>query len=83
MAGNTVIHLADHIRDPNADIIELLETLLDEAKAGNISGIAVAYSSPDRGVATCYQYENWLLAVGAASLLHHDVLHSAGVVEQD
>lgn len=78
-----VVRLADHRLDPNADIIELLETLLGQAKAGEIVGIAVAYSSADRGIQTAYQYENWLLAVGAASLLHHDVLHSASVVGVD
>ena len=83
MTLNTVIHLADHKPNPHAAIIEMLEALLEEAKAGDISGIAVAYSSPSHSIATCYQYENWLLAVGAASLLHHDVLHSAGVAGDD
>jgi hypothetical protein len=78
-----VVRLADHRLDPNADIIELLETLLEQAKAGEIVGIAVAYSSADRGIQTAYQYENWLLAVGAASLLHHDVLHSAAALASE
>ena len=78
-----VVRLADHRLDPNADIIELLETLLEQAKVGEIIGLAVAYNSADRGVQTAFQYDNWLLAVGAASLLHHDVLHCGAVVSAD
>lgn len=76
-----IIRLVDHKPDPNADVVELLETLLAQAKAGEVTGIAVAYSTTDHGTATAFQYGNWLQAVGATSLLHHDVLHSGDVVQ--
>ncbi len=41
MTLNTVIHLADHKPNPHAAIIEMLEALLEEAKAGDIQGIAL------------------------------------------
>lgn len=76
MTLNTVIHLADHKPNPHAAIIEMLEALLEEAKAGDIRGIALVYSTTSNELMTAYQYENWLDAVGASALLHRDVLKS-------
>jgi hypothetical protein len=74
---NTVIHLADHKPNPHAAIIEMLETLLEEAKAGDIQGIALVYSSANgKEMMTAFQYESWFDAVGASALLHRDVLKS-------
>lgn len=75
-----VVRLADHRPDPSAEVIELLQTLLEQAQAGDIIGIAIAYSTADQSTATAFQYGSWLQAVGASALLHHDVLHSGEVV---
>ena len=72
----TVIHLADHKPNPHAAIIEMLEALLGEAKAGEIRGIALVYSTTSNEVATAFEYDRWLDAVGASALLHRDVLKS-------
>lgn len=76
MTLNTVIHLADHKPNPHAAIIEMLEALLEEAKAGDIRGIALVYSTTSNEVMTAFQYESWFDAVGASALLHRDVLKS-------
>ncbi|SNS00031.1 hypothetical protein SAMN04488503_2272 [Humidesulfovibrio mexicanus] len=63
---------------PNPDTVELLEQLLEEAKAGRITGIAYATCGAQdyTGIGWAGTFpDNIYAAAGAVSYLHSRVMH--------
>ena len=69
-----VVNLDEHRPEVNADLIESLRTMLSEAQAGRLTGIAAVYITDDGDVANVYHVENVLDLVGMTALLHKDAL---------
>jgi hypothetical protein len=74
----TVLQLADRQNEVHDAIIAKLEELLAEARAGNISGVAIATIDRDKEMAVWSRYESLFQIVGAVTFLQHDLLHLSG-----
>ncbi len=63
-------------QDVQAEVVELLESLLVEAKAGNIQHIVAATMTPSGYVTTFWKTERLQLAsiAGLATTLQHDIM---------
>lgn len=61
---------------PNADVVELCEQLLAEAKSGKIRSVAVATVESEGVFGTAFECGDgaMLSLVGSVSLLKHDVI---------
>lgn len=68
------------IGEPVPGTVELIENLLEMAKAGNLRSIAVAYSHGDNGLRTDWNSENeFFYLVGGVGWLHARMLEGVGV----
>lgn len=58
-------------KEANADAVEMLEELLKQAKAGDITGFAAAALLADRSAFTTWSStEHWPSLIGAVAILH-------------
>lgn len=62
-------------------MVEELEGLLTEVKAGRVTDLAIAYRSKDGRLYTQAWFENFVRMLGAITILQHDTLHQGDVPE--
>ena len=79
MSSSRANEMSDNVipfEAPNGDpeIVETLRTLLSEAQAGRLTGIAVVYLTEDGDCLTAYHMDEPLRLTGATALLHKDAL---------
>lgn len=71
---DNVIHLTEHLPEVDAELVESLRTMLSEAQAGRLVGLAAVYVTDDGDAQTVYHMENPLVLAGTTALLHKDAL---------
>lgn len=60
---------------PNETVIEMLETMLERAKAGEVQAIALATVEHDDATGTSFCYENhFARLIGAVAMLQHRII---------
>lgn len=66
--------------EPNHDIVEMLERYLEEARKGEIVGLAIAFARPNDVTATAFWYgEAGHKLTAAVAMLNHDIMgHASG-----
>lgn len=72
--SDNVIDFSERLPKPDAEMVETLRTILSEAQAGRITGIAAVYVTAEGDVQNVYHINSVLDLVGITALLHKDAL---------
>jgi hypothetical protein len=67
-----------HAPGPNAQIVELLERLLDDAKSGRLLGLCVVTEVQGGGVGTALEFFDVHRAIGGSVRLQKRLLETPG-----
>jgi len=79
MSDNKVIALHGHAtpEETETDIISILEEALTQARAGELSNCALAYTKKNNRYYTVWAGNDFLHMLGAIATLQHDMFHEA------